>query len=42
MFGKCGKINSVSVPLDKYTGRNKGFAFIAFDERSGAEQAKDM
>jgi RNA recognition motif-containing protein len=40
MFEKCGKIASCSVPLDKITGRNKGFSFLAFEERAAAEEAK--
>ncbi|KAJ3304765.1 hypothetical protein HDV03_002306 [Kappamyces sp. JEL0829] len=40
MFDKCGKIGSVSIPIDRYTQRNKGFAFVTFEERADAEEAK--
>lgn len=42
MFEKCGKIASCSVPLDKFTQRNKGFAFLEFEARENAEEAKNM
>ncbi len=41
MLGKCGPITSVVVPQDKYTGRNKGFAFVTFEVRMDAEKAKE-
>jgi hypothetical protein len=32
MFEKCGRLASVSVPIDRYTGRNKGFLlFLMLD-----------
>ena len=40
MFGKFGHLESVSIPIDRFTGRNKGFAFVAFEEKTGAALAK--
>ncbi|KAI8899716.1 hypothetical protein BC833DRAFT_619165 [Globomyces pollinis-pini] len=40
MFEKFGKITSISVPQDRVTGRNKGFAFVSFEDRLDAEDAK--
>lgn len=37
LFAQFGKIVSVNVIKDKYTGRSKGFGFIEFE---GEEQAK--
>ena len=41
LFEKYGKINSAFVPIDRDTGRNKGFSFVNFDQRLDAEEAKD-
>ncbi|KAF9971064.1 hypothetical protein BGZ73_006025, partial [Actinomortierella ambigua] len=41
MFKRFGKINKVTVVLDQYTGRNKGFAFVEFDDRKDAEDAME-
>ena len=29
-FGEFGKISNITLPLDKNTGQNRGFAFVAF------------
>ncbi|ORZ09430.1 hypothetical protein BCR41DRAFT_293376, partial [Lobosporangium transversale] len=39
MFKKFGTIVKVTVVMDQYTGRNKGFAFVEFDDRKNAEEA---
>lgn len=39
LFEKYGALASVSVPEDKYTKRNKGFAFVEFENRPEAEKA---
>jgi hypothetical protein len=39
MFDKFGRLLKVTVPMDKYTGKNKGFAFIEFESRKEAEEA---
>ncbi|KAJ3041910.1 hypothetical protein HDV00_008419 [Rhizophlyctis rosea] len=41
LFNRCGRLDNVKVPFDRYTGRNKGFAFVTFEERRDAEDAKD-
>ena len=37
LFAKAGKIDSVSIIIDKFSGRSKGFAFV---EMSSEEEAK--
>lgn len=39
MFGKYGPISDVYVPLDYYTRRPRGFAYIQFDDYRDAEDA---
>ena len=41
MFSPMGKIESCSVPLDRITGKNKGFSFLKFEERQEAQAAMD-
>ena len=36
---RYGKLKSIKVPQDRYTGRNKGFAFVEFEDRLDAEDA---
>lgn len=36
---RYGKLVNVKVPQDRYTGRNKGFAFVEFEDRLDAEDA---
>jgi RNA recognition motif-containing protein len=38
-FSAHGAVNSVSVIMDRETGRPRGFAFVEMDEASGAEAA---
>ncbi|KAJ3039832.1 hypothetical protein HDV00_011741 [Rhizophlyctis rosea] len=40
LFDRCGRLANVKVPFDRYTGRNKGFAFVTYEERRDAEDAK--
>ncbi|KAJ3021401.1 hypothetical protein HKX48_008631 [Thoreauomyces humboldtii] len=40
LFDRYGRLKSVSVPFDRFTGRNKGFAFVAYEDRRDAEDAK--
>ncbi len=38
-FGTYGKVDSVSMPYDKLSGRPKGFAFVEMASKSEAEAA---
>jgi len=38
-FGTYGKVESVTIPADKFSGRPKGFAFVEMPEKSEAEAA---
>jgi RNA recognition motif-containing protein len=38
-FGAYGKVESVVIPSDKYSGRPKGFGFIEMASKSEAEAA---
>lgn len=38
-FGVYGKVESVAIPSDKFSGRPKGFAFVEMASRSEAEAA---
>ncbi|KAG0296803.1 hypothetical protein BGZ98_000813 [Dissophora globulifera] len=42
MFKKFGTIVKITVVLDQYTGRNKGFAFVEFEDRKNAEEAMEQ
>ncbi|CAG8590765.1 5928_t:CDS:2 [Paraglomus occultum] len=41
MFERYGRLRKVTVQIDHYTGRNKGFAFVEFEDRRDAEDAFD-
>jgi cold-inducible RNA-binding protein len=38
-FGVYGKVQSVAVPADKFSGRPRGFAFVEMTSKSEAEAA---
>jgi cold-inducible RNA-binding protein len=38
-FGTFGKVESVAVPSDKFSGRPKGFAFVEMGSKTEAEAA---
>jgi RNA recognition motif-containing protein len=38
-FSKYGKVDDVFVPVDRETGRMKGFAFVTFSNKAEAESA---
>jgi len=38
-FAQCGPVTSVRIPLDRETGRSRGFAFVELAERAHAEDA---
>lgn len=39
LFERFGRLQQVSVPMDRYTRRNRGFSFIEFEQRQDAEDA---
>lgn len=39
LFGAIGQLSSVFLPIDRETGRPRGFAFVEFVERGPAEEA---
>jgi cold-inducible RNA-binding protein len=38
-FGAYGKVESVAIPADKFSGRPRGFAFVEMPSKSEAEAA---
>jgi len=38
-FGNYGKVDSVALPTDKFSGRPRGFAFVEMASKSEAEAA---
>ena len=38
-FSSFGSIDSITIPVDKDTGRSRGFAFIKFDSPADAQSA---
>lgn len=38
-FGTFGKVESVAIPADKFSGRPKGFAFVEMPTKTEAEAA---
>lgn len=39
IFESYGKVTSVKIITDKYTGRSKGFGFVEMDNKDEAEKA---
>ena len=39
LFGKYGKLTRASVATDKYSGRSRGYGFVAFETRADADEA---
>lgn len=39
LFERYGRLRKVTIPMDRYTGRNRGFAFIEYEDRRDAEDA---
>lgn len=39
LMERFGGLRTVSVPMDRYTRRNRGFAFVEFEQRADAEDA---
>lgn len=43
IFSQSGKVVSVSIPVDRETGRKRGFAFVEMENQVEADQAiKDL
>ncbi len=38
-FGTYGKVESIAIPADKFSGRPRGFAFVEMASKSEAEAA---
>lgn len=34
LFRDCGEINAITIPVDKHTGRAKGFAYLEFADKA--------
>lgn len=41
MFESFGTIRKISIPIDRFTQRNKGFVFVEYEERRDAEGEKE-
>lgn len=41
-FEACGTINRVTILCDKFSGRPKGYAYIEFADKDGAENALSL
>ncbi len=41
-FSAAGNVSSVSVMMDKFTGKSRGFAFIEFNSSDEANKAVEM
>jgi RNA recognition motif-containing protein len=39
LFAQSGKVVSVAIPVDRDTGRKRGFAFVEMDSEAEAEAA---
>lgn len=40
LFGEHGKVTDVYIPKDYHTGRIRGFAYVQFESKEGAELAR--
>src|SRR5215468_8418853 len=38
-FATAGNLSSVFIPVDRETGRKRGFAFVEFNDAAGAQEA---
>jgi len=41
-FNSCGPITEVKIPIDRDTGRVRGFAFLTFENQSSVQSALDL
>ncbi len=42
LFAEAGKVDSVSIIIDKFSGRSKGFAFVEMSSEEEAKKAIEM
>jgi cold-inducible RNA-binding protein len=42
LFGQAGNVTSVSLMMDKFTGKSRGFAFVEFGSHEEAVKAVEM
>ena len=42
LFSQAGKVDSVSIIIDKFSGRSKGFAFVEMSSEEEAKKAIEM
>jgi len=42
LFSQAGKVESVTIIMDKFSGRSKGFGFIEMSSEEEAQKAKEM
>ncbi len=42
LFSKAGTVDSVSIVMDKFSGRSKGFAFVEMSSEKEAKKAIEM
>jgi len=41
LFADCGEINAITIPVDKFTGRAKGFAYLEFASKESVLTAME-
>ena len=41
LFGQYGEVKKASLPLDRETGRKRGFAFVEMDQEADEQKAID-
>ena len=39
LFERYGRLRKVTVPIDRFTRRNRGYAFVEFEDKRDAEDA---
>ena len=42
LFSQAGTVESVSIVMDRFSGRSKGFAFVEFSSKEEAKKAIEM
>lgn len=42
LFAKFGHIELVNIPVDKYSGKARGFGFVTFDDPAAAARALEL